>query len=269
MSILIESLEGGVLTLTINRPKARNTINQALTDRLMSALQSAEADPNVRCIALTGAGNIFSAGGDVNAQASGTHFSEEACSPEEAQRKLVMVVRQGMEVSRMLHEIPKPTLAIISGAAAGAGLSLALACDLRFCLDTAKLTTAFSKVGLSGDSGGTFFLPYLVGAAKARELYFSADVILGQEAYEMGLVSKVAGQETFTDEARAYAEHLASLPTKAVGYIKQNLNAAYRGNLRDVFDLEAENIVRSMLTEDHKSAAHAFINKQAITFTGQ
>ena len=174
-----------------------------------------------------------------------------------------------MELSRLLHEMPKPTLAVIPGPAAGAGLSLALACDLRFALDTAKITTAFSKIGASGDYGGSYFLPYLVGAAKAKELYFSADIISGQQAHEMGLVSKVASADTFAAEAKAYAEHLASLPTVAIGYMKKNINASQHGSLSDVFDLEAMHMMRCFMTDDHKQAALAFVNKQAPVFNGK
>ena len=174
-----------------------------------------------------------------------------------------------MELSRTLHEMPNPTLAVIAGAAAGAGLSLALACDLRFALDTAKITTAFSKIGASGDYGGSYFLPYLVGAAKARELYFTADIISGQQAYEMGLVNKVASADTFEEETKAYALYLAGLPTVAIGFMKKNLNAAQQGSLSDVFDLEALHMPRSMMTEDHKAAAKAFVNKQPPVFEGR
>ena len=187
MSELLESLEDGVLTLTINRPHAHNTLSMSLSDSLRDALVRAEDNADVRCVVLTGGGGIFCAGGDVNDHASGNYGVEET-DPEAAHAAMVKTIRHGGEMGRLLHEIPKPTLAAISGAAAGAGLALALACDLRFCLDTAKLTTAFAKVGLSGDTGGTYFLPQLVGTAKARELYFMADVISGQEAYEMGLV---------------------------------------------------------------------------------
>ena len=178
-------------------------------------------------------------------------------------------LRQGMELSRWLHEMPKPTLAIIPGAAAGAGLSLALACDLRFALDTAKITTAFSKIGASGDYGGSYFLPYLVGAAKARELYFTADVITGAEALAMGLVSKVAAADVFDAESKAYAKTLANLPTVAVGYMKKNLNAAQNGTLADVFDREAMHMMRCFMTEDHKAAAKAFVEKTPPVFHGR
>jgi 2-(1,2-epoxy-1,2-dihydrophenyl)acetyl-CoA isomerase len=165
--------------------------------------------------------------------------------------------------------MPKPTLAIIPGAAAGAGLSLALACDLRFCLDTAKITTAFSKIGASGDYGGSYFLPYLVGAAKARELYFTADVISGTEAFAMGLVNKVASADAFEAESKAYAQTLANLPTVAVGYMKKNLNTAQNGTLADVFDREAMHMMRCFMTEDHKAAAKAFVEKKPPVFHGR
>ncbi|MCY3795057.1 MAG: enoyl-CoA hydratase-related protein [Gammaproteobacteria bacterium] len=268
MSELLESLEDGVLTLTINRPHAHNTLSTALSASLSDALVRATDNADVRCVVLTGAGGIFSAGGDVNDHASG-NFGVDETDPEAAHAAMVKTIRHGMEMSRLLHEIPKPTLAVIPGAAAGAGLALALACDLRFCLDTAKLTTAFAKVGLSGDTGGAYFLPQLVGTAKARELYFMADVISGREAYEMGLVSKVASADTFEEEWQAYAKHLASLPTIALGYMKMNLNAAEHLTLREVFDLEAENIVRSMDTEDHKQAAQAFLKKERPVFKGR
>ena len=269
MNELLKSFDNGLLTLTINRPEAHNTLSQTLTDKLMESIQEAAADPEVRCVVLTGAGKVFSAGGDIGQQASGDHLESDRQDPEEASRALVITLRKAMEISRYLHEMPKPTLAIINGAAAGAGLSLALACDLRFCLDTAKLTTAFSKVGLSGDNGGSYFLPQLVGVAKARELYFTSDVITGQEAHALGLVSRVASSENFEEESQAFAHYLASLPTVAIGHIKQNLNAAWNRPMDEVFDLEAENIVQCMKTEDHQAAAQAFMEKKPVTFTGR
>ena len=234
---LLETHEDGVCTLTMNRPEARNAMSGPMMAALNEAVPRVAADPSVRCVVLTGAGGAFCAGGDVKGFAADNEGGS-AARPVSLEER-VHGLRQGMELSRQLHEMPKPTLAVIPGPAAGAGLSLALACDLRFALDTAKLTTAFSKIGASGDYGGSYFLPYLVGAAKARELYFTADVITGAEALGMGLVSKVASAETFEAESTAYAKYLASLPTVALGYIKKNLNAAQNGTLADVFDREA------------------------------
>jgi 2-(1,2-epoxy-1,2-dihydrophenyl)acetyl-CoA isomerase len=269
MSDLEQSLEDGVLTLTMNRPKARNAMSGEMMEAMQKAIPRASVDPAVRCLVLTGAGSAFCAGGDVKGFASDAGSNEGSSDEGPSLETRVQGLRQGMEISRLLHVMPKPTLAIIPGPAAGAGLSLALACDMRFCLDTAKITTAFSKIGASGDYGGSYFLPQLVGAAKARELYFSAEVITGQEAYDMGMMTKVAGAETFEEESRAYAKHLAGLPTVAIGYMKKNLNAAQNGTLSDVFDLEAAHMMRTFMTEDHKRAVVAFVKKEAPEFKGR
>ncbi len=267
---LIESFEDGVATLTMNRPAARNAMSGPMMTALQEAVPRLAADPKVRAVVLTGAGGAFCAGGDVKGFASKNADEKSgAGSDPTTLEDRVYSLRMGMEVSRHLHEMPKPTLAVIPGPAAGAGLSLALACDLRFALDTAKITTAFSKIGASGDYGGSYFLPYLVGAAKARELYFSADVITGAEAQQIGLVNKVSSSDTFEADARAYAKYLAGLPTVAIGYMKKNLNAAQTQSLGDVFDLEATHMVRSMMTDDHKVAAQAFVNKEAPVFKGR
>lgn len=268
MSDLLKSIEDGILTLTINRPKSHNTMTPNLSDGLIEALKENGNNPDVRCVVITGAGNIFCAGGDVGDQASGALKKGET-DPKAAHEAMVKMIREGSEVFGILHSLPKPTLAIIPGAAAGAGLGLALACDFRFCLDTAKLTTAFAKIGLSTDSGISYFLPKIVGMAKARELCFSADVVTGRQAYDIGLVSKIASQETFQKDAQAYAKYLASLPTVAIGFMKENLNASEHSSLDQIFDLEANNVVRSMSTQDHKNAAKAFLKKERVTFEGR
>ena len=267
---LLESFENGVATLTMNRPEARNAMSGEMMAAMHEALPRLAADANVRCVVLTGAGGAFCAGGDVKgfaADAGGSGGSGGRGGFDLEGR--AQGLRAGMELSRMLHEMPKPTLAAIPGPAAGAGFSLALACDLRIALDTAKLTTAFSKVGLSGDYGGSFFLPYLVGQAKARELYFTASVVSGQEALDIGLVSRVASADAFAGAVADLATELASLPTVAVGYMKKNLNSAYSGSLSDTFDREALHMVRCFMTDDHKGAAVAFVEKRAPEFTGR
>lgn len=263
---LLESIEGGIATLTMNRPEARNAMSGEMMAALERATERLAADSAVRCVVLTGAGGAFCAGGDVKGQARAAAARSSRAQVSVESR--IQGLRAGMELTRMLHEMPKPTLAVIPGAAAGAGLSLALACDLRVALTTAKLTTAFSKVGASGDYGGSYFLPRLVGAAKARELYFTADVISGEEAARLGLVNYAFPAETFESEARAFAEKLAALPTIAVGYMKKNLNAADHASLAEVMDLEAAHMVRTMMTEDHARAAQAFVDKRAPRFEG-
>jgi 2-(1,2-epoxy-1,2-dihydrophenyl)acetyl-CoA isomerase len=146
---------------------------------------------------------------------------------------------------------------------------MALACDLRVALDSAKLTTAFAKVGLSGDYGVSYFLPYLVGQAKARELLFTAPVITGQQALEFGLVNKVADADGYDAMVREAAGQLAAMPTVALGYMKGNLNASYTGTLSQALDREAAGMARCFTTEDHKNAAKAFVEKRAPEFHGR
>lgn len=263
---LLESFENGIATLTMNRPEARNAMSGPMMDALAEAVPRLARDRKVRLLVLTGAGGAFCAGGDVKGFArADSSGGERAPSLEDR----VVGLRAGMELSRLLHEMPKPTLAVIPGAAAGAGLSLALACDLRFALATAKITTAFSRIGASGDYGGSWFMTHLLGAAKTRELYFSADVISGREAHQLGLVTKVAEADSFDAEAQAYAEYLAGLPTVALGYMKKNINAALSGSLSQVFDMEAMHMMRCFETEDHLAAARAFVNKETPVFKGR
>ena len=265
---LLESFEGGIATLTMNRPEARNALSLPMFDALMSALPRLAKDPAVRLVVLTGAGKAFCSGGDVKGfarRAAGEGGATSAVSFDDR----VTDLRARMEVSRWLHEMPKPTLAVIPGPAAGAGLSLALACDLRIAASDAKLTTAFSKVGLAGDFGGSYFLNHLVGAARARELYFTGQVLLGEAAERMGLVNRVAPADQLAAAAQAWATELAALPTVAVGYMKRNLNAGLTATLSQVLDTEAVHMVRTFETEDHKAAAAAFVAKQAPVFKGR
>jgi 2-(1,2-epoxy-1,2-dihydrophenyl)acetyl-CoA isomerase len=267
---LIETFAEGVATLTLNRPEARNALTGEMGQALSEAVRRNAYDPKVRAIVLTGAGGAFCAGGDVKGFAADTGRGAgvgQASGPSFEQR--VAGLRNGMEVVKWLHEAPKPTLAVIPGPAAGAGLSLALACDLRIAAENAKLTTAFSKVGLAGDYGGSWFLTHLVGAAKARELYFTADVITGAQAATLGIVNKAFPAERLQAEATAYARYLAGLPTIAVGYMKKNLNAAAHATLSEVLDLEATHMVRTMMTQDHAAAAKAFVEKRAPEFAGR
>lgn len=262
---LIETFKDGVATLTMNRPEARNAMSGDMMKAMAEAVPRLAEDPKVRLVVLTGTGSAFCAGGDVKgfaADASGGGGAVQTVDQKAAS------LREGTKVSELLYGMAKPTLAIIPGACAGAGLSLALACDLRMVVDTAKITTAFSKIAASGDYGGSWFMTQLVGAAKARELYFTADVISGTEAYNLGLANKLVTADTLEQESAVYAQYLANLPTIAIGYIKKNLNMAQQGSLSEVLDLESGHMVRSMMTEDHKAAAVAFVEKRAPEFKG-
>jgi len=177
-------------------------------------------------------------------------------------------LRSRMEVSRWLHEMPKPTIAMVRGAAAGAGLSLALACDLRVAGDTARFATAFARVGYSGDFGGSWFLTQLVGTGKARELYFTTDIVDAREARELGMVNRVVPDARLEEETLALAARLARGPRIAYRYMKRNFNAAESGTLKDLLDLEAWHHTRCGLTEDHREAAKAFVEKRDPVFRG-
>ena len=262
---LLQSFEAGVATLTMNRPSARNAFTRDMMAALAEALPRLAMDPAVRLVVLTGAGDAFCAGGDVKGFATNAAGAVGAMSFDQK----VIDLRARMEVSRWLHEMPKPTLAVIPGPAAGAGLSLALACDLRIAADDAKLTTAFSKIGLSGDFGGSYFLNHLVGAGKARELYFTGQVLRGDEAARIGLVNRAVPRAQLAQQAAAWAAELAALPTVAIGDMKRNLNTGLRASLSDVLDTEAVHMVRTFETEDHKGAAVAFVEKRAPRFEGR
>jgi 2-(1,2-epoxy-1,2-dihydrophenyl)acetyl-CoA isomerase len=265
---LLETIEGGIATLTMNRPEARNALTREMMYALAEALPRLAADPTVRAVVLTGAGKAFCSGGDVKGFAKRAAGGAGAAAEMSFDQK-VTDLRMRMETSRWLHEMPKPTLAVLPGAAAGAGLSLALACDMRIAADDAKFTTAFSKIGVSGDFGGSYFLTHLVGAARARELYFSGRVVLADEALQTGMVNRVVPAAQLAEAARAWAAELAALPTVAVGYMKRNLNVGLRASLSDVLDSEAIHMIRTFETEDHKGAAVAFVEKRAPQFKGR
>jgi 2-(1,2-epoxy-1,2-dihydrophenyl)acetyl-CoA isomerase len=174
-----------------------------------------------------------------------------------------------MEASRWLHEMPKPTIAMLRGPAAGAGLSLAMACDMRVASDTARLGTAFARVGYSGDFGGSYYLTQLVGTAKARELYFTADLLDAQQALGLGLVNRVVPDARLEEETMALASRLARGPRVALRYMKRNMNAAESASLTEMLDLEAWHHTRTGMTEDHREAARAFVEKREPQFKGR
>jgi 2-(1,2-epoxy-1,2-dihydrophenyl)acetyl-CoA isomerase len=178
-------------------------------------------------------------------------------------------LRSRMEVSRILHELPKPTIAMINGPAAGAGLAFALACDLRIAGASARLVTAFVKVGLSGDFGGSFFLTRLVGTAKARELYFTGRPVDAEEALSIGLVNRVVPDDQLGDATMQLARTLAQGPQIALSLMKRNMNCAESDGLAQLLDMEAANMVQAARTEDHREAARAFVEKRAPVFIGR
>ncbi len=228
MSDLLEAVKDGVAVLTLNRPDRLNAMSPAMLDAMLEALPRLADDAAVGVVVLTGAGRGFCAGGDVKAMAEGREFGGDTFEERAS------ALRAQMEVSRSLHEMPKPTLAMVRGAAAGAGLSLAMACDMRIAGDSARFAPAFARVGYSGDFGGSWFLTRLVGTAKARELYYTAEILSAEAALALGLVNRVVPDASLEDETMALARRMATGPRVALRYMKRNMNAAEAGTLKDL-----------------------------------
>ncbi|EHR00106.1 enoyl-CoA hydratase [Bradyrhizobium sp. WSM471] len=258
--MVLQKLEGGLLTITMNRPERKNALNPDMVAGLVVAARRAADDPEVRAVLFKGAGGSFCVGGDVKSMAEG-----RAPLPFEVK---MANLRRGMEVSRILHQMPKPVVAQLDGAAAGAGLSMALSCDLRVASESCKITTAFAKVGFSGDYGGTYFLTQLLGSARALELYLTSPVLSAKEAHAIGMVTKVVPDAEIDTAAHELAMSLAQGPSIALGFIKRNINNAEHLALEDCFDGEAIHHTRCSDTEDHKEAAKAFVEKRKPTFKG-
>lgn len=259
---LIERQDNGVLTLTLNRPERLNALTPEMTDALLAALRRAAVDRQVRAVVLTGAGRAFCAGGDVKVMAE-----DDAARQTLEERS--QLLREHMECSRLLHEMPKPTIAVARGAVAGAGLSLALACDILVAGDTLKLTSAFVKVGLSGDFGSTYFLTRLLGP-RAREFALLSPVLKADEALRMGLVSRVVPDAELDEQGQALARGFSDGPNITLGHIKANLNFAEQGaTLAQALDHEAIRHIRCGLTEDHQEAARAFVEKRKPMFNNR
>jgi 2-(1,2-epoxy-1,2-dihydrophenyl)acetyl-CoA isomerase len=267
MADLLTEVKDRVLYLTLNRPDKLNAMSAEMMGGLVDNLSRAATNPEIGAVVLTGAGRGFCSGGDIggmrerneNASSSATQTIEDR----------VAGLRRGEEASLMLHEMSKVTIAAVNGPAAGAGLSLAMACDIRIASDAARFATAFAKVGFSGDYGGTWSLTHLVGSAKARELYFLADVIGADEALRIGLANRVVPAASFRDDVHAIASRIANGPTIAYGYMKANLNAALNHEFNELLDREAWGQTMTGRTEDHREAVKAFLEKRAPTFKGR
>ncbi len=264
--VLLGRKEGRVAVLTFNRPEARNALHPQTYEAFERVLPQLADDDSVGAVVLTGAGGAFCAGGDVknmNARNSG-----QATAPPTPEAAISDLRSRQLTVSGALHTFPKVTIAAIDGAAAGAGMSIALACDLRVASPRAIFTTAFAKVGFSGDFGGSWFLTQLVGSAKARELYLTADRIDVETAQRFGIVNEILDGD-FDDAAVTYARRFAEGPIVAQRYIKENLNRAEVADLVTCLDAEAAAMTRCRSTDDHKEAVAAFVEKRTPTFTGR
>ena len=260
MTDLLETTENGIAWLTLNRPDRLNALSPAMLTDLREALQRLGSDSAVGAVIITGAGRGFCAGGDVK-----TMPRRAAQGFEER----VEGLRRMHQLPMLLRTMPKVVIAMVNGPAVGAGLGLAMACDLRVAARSARFGTGFAGVGYSGDFGGSWTLTRLVGTAKARELYFLGEIIDAEAARSLGLVSRVVEDNALRDETAALARRIADGPRIAYGYMKRNLFAAETEPLAAVLEMEAVHQARTAMTEDHLEASRAFAEKRRPVFKGR
>jgi len=257
-------LENGVAVVTLNRPEKRNALSDRLTPALRSVLLELEAHRDVRVVVITGAGKAFCSGGDVSG------MSGSVRPPSSDLETAIRTLQHRQETLTLrLFELAKPTIAALPGPAAGAGLSIALACDLRVAAESAFLSTAFANIGLSGDYGGSWLLTQLVGTARAKELYYTARRVPAREALALGLVNELTADEALMIRVRELAATIAAGPPIALRYMKENLGRALQADFRSVLALEADRMVRCTHTEDHREAVRAFLEKRRPAFVGR
>lgn len=267
---LLAHVDGNVGVITFNRPERRNALSNAMYGGFEQALEAMLLDGGVRAVMVTGAGQAFCAGGDVKAMneshQTGVARPGRSNNPDDS---IAQLRRSQRAVSLALHQYPKPVVAALPGAAAGAGLSIALSADIRIAAERAVLVTAFAGVGASGDFGGSWFLTQLVGTAKAKELYFTSPRLTAVEAHALGMLNHVLPDEGFEAAALAWCQALADRAPIATRLMKENLNRAITCDLATALDAEAANMVRAMSTGDHREAAAAFVEKRSPVFRGE
>lgn len=274
-SILWSLAPTGVLTLTLNRPETKNALDTAGQFLLSKMLYDASRHPEVKVVVLTGSGNAFCTGADVRSMGAPDPTDQLACEfghTEQwvaAESRVDRLKHLTQTSSGLLHNMGKPTIAKLRGAAAGMGFSLALACDFRIAADNAFLVSSFSKIGASGDYGGSYFLTQLVGPSKAKEIYMFSDKVASEEARTLGLFNRVVSDAELDAATDAFAERLAKGPTVAYRFIKENVNTACTQSLETTIDMESRNMIRCRFTEDMAEAMKAFQEKREPTFKGR
>lgn len=256
---ILYAVDQGVATITLNRPDRRNAITQELLSELRQAFTQAGDDPAVRAVVLTGAGKGFCSGQDLSAFAGNASGEQVRRSVMEYYKPLIM---------RMVT-LPKPIIGAINGAAAGAGASLALACDLRILAEDAYLMQAFSNIGLVPDAGSSWFLVRLVGYSRAFEIAIEAERLSAHRCLELGVANRVTTSASLLSDAQSWAQHLAQRPTLAIGLTKQAMLQATEQNLETLIEVEAELQVQAVMSYDHKEGVTAFVEKRKPVFQGR
>jgi 2-(1,2-epoxy-1,2-dihydrophenyl)acetyl-CoA isomerase len=261
---VMATVEAGVATVTLNRPDRLNSLTAELLTALGATLQALEADEQVGAILLTGAGRAFCAGADI-ADMRPADDGDAAALQDRRQVQL----RNQRSICARLWSMPKPTIAALPGPAAGAGLSIALACDLRYAADSAVLVTAFGPMGLPGDYGAAWFLTRHLGSARARELLLLSDRIDAARACQIGLVHGAFPDADLQAGVLAIARKLASGPRLALSLMKDNLNRAVHSDLSGYMETEVDNHLTAVLSDDHKEAGRAFAQRRQSRFSGR
>ncbi|MCB2047998.1 MAG: enoyl-CoA hydratase/isomerase family protein [Novosphingobium sp.] len=254
-NVLIDRRDDGVAVLTLNRPDAMNSLNGDLMRELPHAARELAEDEDVRCIVLTGAGDVFCAGGDTRAIGKMADDQvKSAAPPKSSFEKRTAWLAKCSQASRILHQAPKPVIAMINGACAGAGLNLAGACDIRYAGASARFRSAFIAMGLSSDYGGNWLWTQILGTGKARQLFFIDKKRNAEEALEFGLIDQICADDALEAETMELASKLASMPAKGMYYAKTNLNAVLHQTLEQAIEFESRNLMlcRAAITEMRK-----------------
>ncbi len=265
---LLVAMHGKVAVITLNRPEARNALSPDLTGALRKAIAWAAEAEEVGALMLTGAGSAFCSGGDVKAMGKRPSDVEHSKPPSFEDQYQEMRARHH-EIAGALHKMRKPTLAALPGPAAGAGMSIALSCDMRFAAESAFLSTAYARIGVSGDYGMAWLLTRVVGPARARQLLLTSERVTSQRAYDMGLVTEVVADSKLQEAALEYATQLANGPQVAYAYIKDNLDEALSIDHATAIDREVDRFLKTRSTQDHKEAVRAFSEKRPPVFQGK
>jgi len=255
---LLYEVRDGVATITLNRPEVYNACNNELTFELQDAIKEAAKDNLVRVVVFTGSGKAFCSGQDLKDAAS-----------QGVRSYMDSVFKRYNPIIRGLRNLPKPVICRLNGVAAGAGCSLALACDIIIAAETASLTEAFISIGLVMDSGSSYFLPRLIGYSKAFEMATMPRKIPAQEAFTMGLVNRVVPAEQLDAAVKEATDYYANAPTKAIGLMKKMLNRSFNSDLETILEMEAYSQEIAGNTKDHKEGVMAFIEKRKPVFKGE